>query len=172
MDSYGKPECKDSVWNKGKRIRGCDSNEWRKDIYGNKINYHEHGKLTEYGWEIDHYIPKAKCGSDDISNLHPLHYKQNRGMGMRMNTKDKLLWFHLLEQKYEIPKEEKIKIKIGEIALVKQSPKTESQLAMIRDIDRKNKKVKIFWIYGKYEEVIELYYPLFSSLPTKRIRNK
>lgn len=42
MDSYGKPECKDSVWNKGKKIRGYNSDEWRKDIYGNKINYHEH----------------------------------------------------------------------------------------------------------------------------------
>jgi hypothetical protein len=76
MNSYGQPNCKNSVWNKGEKIRGLDPNIWRNDIFGNKINYNEHGKVTKYGWDIDHYIPKAKGGSNDISNLFAVHYIQ------------------------------------------------------------------------------------------------
>ena len=148
MNSYGQTNCKISVWKKGEKIKGLDSNIWRNDIFGNKINYNEHGKVTKYGWDIDHYIPKAKGGSDDIMNLFAVHYIQNRSMGMSMEQKDKMFWFRALEEKRECReikerKERKVKLilNIGEILFVKQTPITDSQPAIIKNIDKTNSRL-------------------------------
>jgi hypothetical protein len=171
MNSYGKSGCKDAVWKKGKIIRGYDSNEWRKDIYGNMIRYIDHGKATEYGWDIDHYIPKSKGGSDDITNLHPVQYSKNRGMGIRMNDKDKRIWFDALEKKQNIQYSEKtnhFKYNIGEIVLVKQTPISHAEPAIIQSLDIKNKKVAVKWIFSGYSEKVEMYHRLFSEIPKIR----
>jgi len=176
MNSYGQPNCKISVWKKGEKISGLDSNIWRNDIFGNKINYNEHGKVTKYGWDIDHYIPKAKGGSNDISNLFAVHYIQNRSMGMSMNQKDKMFWFRALEERkerqskreLEEKRQEKIIFNIGEMLFVKQTPITDSQPAIIKNIDKKNNKVLVYWIFSDCEENIELYEPLFERKNKRR----
>jgi hypothetical protein len=175
MDSYGKPGCKNAVWKKGKKINGYDPNEWRKDIYDNIINYNDHGKTTKYGWEIDHYIPKAKNGSDNITNLHPVQYSKNRKMGIKMNSKDKLNWFTALEEERNIIVNKKttpFKYEIGELVLVKQTPVSNAQPAIIRSLDILNKKVFVYWVYGEYEENIEMYNKLFTKIPKTRTTNK
>ena len=67
-----------AVWLKGNPIYGLPANEWRLDCNGNTIRWSEYGKTTRYGWEIDHSIPKSRFGSNNISNLFPMRWKENR----------------------------------------------------------------------------------------------
>jgi hypothetical protein len=173
MNSYGKPGCKDAVWKKGKQIPGCNSNEWRKDEYGNKICYQEHGKTTEYGWDIDHYIPRSKGGSDDISNLYPVQYSKNRSMGIKMNEKNKKDWFQSLEEKHGIITSKKathFKYTIGKHVMAKQTPSSQPEIAIIQSIDPKKEKVCVYWICSGYSENIEMYNNLFCEISNKRRR--
>lgn len=66
------------VWNKGQIVWGKDPALWRKDSCGALMYRHDYGKTTLHGWEIDHIQPVAKDGPDDLWNLQPLQWENNR----------------------------------------------------------------------------------------------
>src|ERR1700753_1383804 len=68
----------DKVWQKGKPIPGKNPDVHRKDAYGNPIYKPSFGKEGEKSWEIDHKMPIAKGGTDDLRNLQPLQTETNR----------------------------------------------------------------------------------------------
>jgi 5-methylcytosine-specific restriction endonuclease McrA len=72
-----------AVWRKANIVSGVDSTTRRKDKYGAWIDWDKYGTTQDggYGWEIDHIKPVAHYGTDDLDNLQPLQWQNNRGKG-------------------------------------------------------------------------------------------
>ena len=67
------------VWEKAKFVN--DDNEkkgFRKDQCNAWINRGQYGnRNSDWGWEIDNITPESQGGSDELSNLRPLHWENN-----------------------------------------------------------------------------------------------
>lgn len=72
-----------AVWQKGAVVPGYDARRFRKDRCGAWMEYDKHGDNAPggNGWEIDHLKPVAKGGTDELGNLQPLQWENNRGKG-------------------------------------------------------------------------------------------
>ena len=68
----------EQVWNKGVIVDGYDQTLFRKDCCGAWIVKSEYGKTGPFGWEIDHVFPQVKGGSEDLVNLRPMQWENNR----------------------------------------------------------------------------------------------
>jgi hypothetical protein len=55
--------------------------EFRLDDFGGIMKLGDYGEITEYGWTVDHILPVAKGGTDNLINLQPLHWKNNASKG-------------------------------------------------------------------------------------------
>lgn len=66
------------VWEKANIDPNNNPNDFRKDACNAWIQRSQYGNRDSiYGWEIDHIKPKSENGTDEISNLRPLHWQNN-----------------------------------------------------------------------------------------------
>src|SRR5580704_9050836 len=70
-----------AVWRKGRVIDKFDPATWRHDVAGSVMKFSDYGTTSKFGWEIDHIKPIASGGTDDLSNLQPLYWENNRRKG-------------------------------------------------------------------------------------------
>ncbi|WP_421948597.1 HNH endonuclease signature motif containing protein [Phaeodactylibacter xiamenensis] len=71
----------EAVWQKGQVIPGENPSFYRKDACGAIMYRYHYGKQVNNGWEIDHIKPSSKGGTDDLSNLQPMQWENNRQKG-------------------------------------------------------------------------------------------
>lgn len=66
------------VWGKAFTVDGYDNTLYRQDNCGAWIKKDKYGSEDYLGWEIDHVYPVSKGGTDDLENLRPMHWQNNR----------------------------------------------------------------------------------------------
>ena len=69
----------ETVWQKGTPEPNLSN--YRKDVCGASMYRPNYGKQEKWGWEIDHIKPVSKGGTDDLGNLRPLQWENNRTKG-------------------------------------------------------------------------------------------
>lgn len=69
----------EAVWQKGTPETGYAN--FRRDKCGASMQRQRYGQQQQWGWEIDHIKPVSNGGADDLSNLRPLQWENNRAKG-------------------------------------------------------------------------------------------
>ena len=72
------PEQIEAVWQKGHIAPNNDPSTWRRDDCNAWMRRASYGdRDSQYGWEIDHITSQDHGGSDALSNLRPLQWRNN-----------------------------------------------------------------------------------------------
>ena len=72
---------KDRVWRKAAPSQVGTQIDSAKTGAAPSFSTKAHGQRTKCGWVVDHIRPVSRGGTDQLGNLQPLHWRNNRGKG-------------------------------------------------------------------------------------------
>lgn len=72
----------DIIWEKAFPVEGLPPSLVRKDVCGALIVRNRFDdNLSDFGWVVDHIYPSFNGGGDDIDNLRPMQWQNNKAKG-------------------------------------------------------------------------------------------
>lgn len=123
---------KDLLWQNARKVRGRNAKYWRYDAYNKPVHYNK--------VDIDHIVPQALGGSNDIDNLQLLNKVDNIRKSDKLNNDNRQLFHQALSNKTNAFSNTLYfskKFEIGMNLLVKQTPVTEPMFATVVAINPK-----------------------------------
>lgn len=75
--SYSKDKVAADLWQRATIVPDYDPDSWRQDFAGAWIQRDQLGLTTEYGWDVCHIKPRSEGGSDELSNLVAIHWRNH-----------------------------------------------------------------------------------------------
>ena len=81
------------IFQKAEWVSDSGDTEIRKDKCGTKIRRGSYGSRSKLGWEVDHITPVSAGGDDELQNLQPLQWENNRSKGDKTGP-DYSEWLH------------------------------------------------------------------------------
>ncbi len=67
-----------TVWEKASIVKGFNPDMWRKDFAGAWLLRDQFGLSSDYGWDICLLVPASHGGTNDIDNLYPIQWENQR----------------------------------------------------------------------------------------------
>ncbi len=90
----------EKVWRKARTSFGFDPDFYRFDENNALIKYSEYGNSeSTFGWQISHIRPLIKGGTNDLYNLHALHWENHLSQGDRFPQKNYKICYDFFTKK-------------------------------------------------------------------------
>ena len=163
LPRYGNTRCREAIWARCKRIAGKDAAIWRFDVSGNIVNRND--VSGEFGWHVDHIIPRSKGGDDCFDNLQCLSSHVNMSHSNKLGSNkpgynprehfNQLLVKHARGLGVEFEPRQHSRLRQGLVINARTSPSVETfRQATIISWSKTMDMVEFVWNDAKYSEIV------------------
>lgn len=98
----------EKIWKKGIKKEDYPPEGTRFDEFGSRIDFNAYGDSeNDFGWEVDHIKRESDGGTEDIKNLRPLYWRNNRARGAKNDNLKTFYSYNEVTEKNDIEEERK-----------------------------------------------------------------